>query len=353
MPDVPHTGRPGLTHGPAAIDRPTISFELFPPRTPAATEALWTTVRALAEVRPDFISVTYGASGSTRATTRDLVRRLLAETSVLPIAHLTCVGATRTELVRVIEEFLDEGVRTFLALRGDPPTGAAEWQPHPGGLTRAQQLVELIREVEHARCGSSASQALRGAAHKLSIAVAAFPTGHPGPESVEERRARDLQSLLAKQGAGADFAITQVFFEPSTYLDLVRDARALGVTIPILAGVIPTTDPSRLLRVEQLTGVTVPADLLGRLVAIDDEDERHRVGIRASVDLANAVLDGGAPGLHVYTFNKHRDALALVEGAGLADAPASPASRPLGPPVGPSRPDSSHRPHDLETQGAP
>jgi methylenetetrahydrofolate reductase (NADPH) len=349
MPSPVPAGRPGLTHGPAAIDRPTVSFELFPPRTPEATAALWRTVEALAEVRPDFMSVTYGASGSTRATTRDLVRRLLAETHVLPIAHLTCVGATRSQLVQVIEEFLDEGVRTFLALRGDPPTGADQWQPHPGGLTRASELVELIREVEQARCGASASQALRGAAHKLSIAVAAFPTGHPGPESAEERRARDLQSLLAKQEAGADFAITQVFFDPTTYLDLVRDARALGITIPILAGVIPTTDPARLLRVEQLTGVTVPADLLGRLLATDDEDERHRIGTRASVDLANAVLDGGAPGLHVYTFNRHRAALALVEGAGLADAPVSGPSRPLGPP--PTTP--VHRPHDLETQGAP
>jgi methylenetetrahydrofolate reductase (NADPH) len=276
--------------------------------------------------------------------------------------------------VTVIEEFLDEGVRTFLALRGDPPTGADAWQPHPGGLTRASELVELIREVEQARCGASASQALRGAAHKLSIAVAAFPTGHPGPESVQERRASDLRSLLAKQEAGADFAITQVFFDPRTYLDLVRDARAVGVSIPILAGVIPTTDPARLLRVEQLTGVTVPAELLGRLLATDDEDERHRIGIRASVDLANAVLDGGAPGLHVYTFNRHRAALALVEGAGLADAPVAGPSRPLGPP--PPTPlgtaplsttplgtaplstaplssaplSSAHRPHDLETQ---
>jgi methylenetetrahydrofolate reductase (NADPH) len=205
----------------------------------------------------------------------------------------------------------------------------------------------------------SASQALRGAAHKLSIAVAAFPTGHPGPESPEERRARDLQSLVAKQAAGADFAITQVFFDARTYLDLVRDARALGVSIPILAGVFPTTDPARLLRLEQLTGVTVPGDLLGRLLATDDEDERHRIGTRASVDLANAVLDGGAPGLHVYTFNRYRAALALVEGAGLADAPVAGLSRPLGPPppiqtvTATALPTSRHRPHDLETQGAP
>ncbi|WP_298458843.1 methylenetetrahydrofolate reductase [uncultured Cellulomonas sp.] len=341
MPPAVPARRPGLTHGPAAIDRPTVSFELFPPRTPEATAQLWTTVQRLAAVRPDFISVTYGASGSTRATTRELVRRLLAETSVLPIAHLTCVGATRSELVTVIEEFLDEGVRTFLALRGDPPVGAADWRPHPGGLSRASELVELLREVEAARCGSSASQALRGAAHKLSVAVAAFPTGHPGPGSPAERRGRDLQALLAKQRAGADFAITQVFFDPATYTDLLRDARALGITIPILAGVIPTTDPGRLLRVEELTGVPVPADLLARLLAADDEDERRRVGLRASIDVANAVLDAGAPGLHVYTFNRHRDALALVEGTGLCDAA----------PDGPSDPIA--RPHDLEPQGAP
>jgi methylenetetrahydrofolate reductase (NADPH) len=372
MPPDQHT-RPGLSHGPAALDRPTVSFELFPPRTPQATADLWRTVEALAAVRPDFISVTYGASGSTRATTRDLVRRLLAETSVLPIAHLTCVGATLSDLVRVIEEFLDEGVRTFLALRGDPPAGSPGWTPHPGGLTRASELVELLREVEAARCGSSASQALRGAAHKMSIAVAAFPTGHPGPGSVAERRAQDLQSLLAKQEAGADFAITQVFFEPETYLDLVRDARSIGITIPILAGVIPTTDPARLLRVEELTGVTVPADLLSRLLAADDERERHRIGLRASVDLANAVLDGGAPGLHVYTFNRHRAALDLLEGTGLCDpagtldgtAAAGSSSTPLtstGPSTSSTPPTAgspvpvppAHRlPHDLEPQGAP
>ena len=334
--------RPGLTHGPAAIDRPTVSFELFPPRTPQGTSDLWHTVETLAAARPDFISVTYGASGSTRATTRDLVRRLLAETSVLPIAHLTCVGASRADLVTVIEEFLDEGVRTFLALRGDPPVGSSGWTQHPGGLTRASELVELLREVEAARCGSSASQALRGAAHKMSIAVAAFPTGHPGPGTVAERRTRDLQSLLAKQEAGADFAITQVFFEPETYLDLVRDARAAGITIPILAGVIPTTDPTRLLRVEELTGVTVPADLLARLLAADDDEERHRIGLRASIDVANAVLDGGAPGLHVYTFNKHRAALDLVRGTGLCDATTTR-----------DRLAQSQRPHDLEPQGAP
>lgn len=312
----------------AAIDRPTVSFELFPPRTLKASEALWTTIEALAAVRPDFISVTYGASGSTRETTRELVRRLLASTSVLPIAHLTCVGASRDDVVAVIEEFLDEGVRNFLALRGDPPRDEPNWHPRPGELTRASELVELLREVDTARCVSSASQALRGATHQLSVAVAAFPVGNLSAGSTREQ---DLRALLAKQQAGADFAITQVFFDPENYLGLVRDARAVGITIPIVAGVIPTTDPARLLRVEALTGVPVPTDLLARLAAADNPVERHRIGIRASVDLARAVLDGGAPGLHIYTFNKHEAALDLLEGVHLGGgAPMAPdlAARP-------------------------
>lgn len=305
-----------------ALDRPTISFELFPPRSPQTLEKLWLTVEALTTARPDFISVTYGASGSTRATTRDLVRELLARTSVLPIAHLTCVGASREDVSTVIEEFLDEGVRSFLALRGDPPLDEPDWRPDPAGLTRASELVTLIREVESSRCGVSASQALRGAAHRLSVAVAAFPSGNPIAGS---RREQDLRALAAKQSAGADFAITQLFFDPDSYLGLVRDARTAGITIPIIAGLIPTTDPARLLRVEKLTGVRVPRELLARLEAADGAAERHRVGIRASVEVAKAVLDGGAPGLHIYTFNKHEAALDLLDGVHLGGgAPMTP-----------------------------
>lgn len=331
MPNLP----PRDTNTPLRMDRPTVSFELFPPVTPRATEALWTTIEALAAVRPDFISVTYGASGSTRQTTRELVRRLLTHTSVLPIAHLTCVGSSRDEVVAVIEEFLDEGVRNFLALRGDPPRDQPAWRPHPAGLSRASELVELLREVEAARCASSASRALRGAAHKLSIAVAAFPSGNPSAGSPREQ---DLRALLAKQEAGADFAITQVFFEPESYLSLVRDARARGITIPIVAGVIPATDPARLLRLEGLTGVPVPTDLLARLDAASSPAERHRVGIRASVDLAKAVLDGGAPGLHIYTFNKHEAALDLLEGAHLGGGVPMAPELASGPRVTPPHP---------------
>lgn len=297
-----------------ALDRPTVSFELFPPRNPDAAPRLWSTVRELEAAEPDFVSVTYGASGHTRATTRGLVRRLLHESSLTPIAHLTCVGTSREEVTAIVEEFLDEGVRSFLALRGDPPAGQADWQPHPDGLQTAAELVELLREIEHRRCAGSPSQAVRARVRPLSVAVAAFPRGNAATGGT---RAQDVQALLRKQEAGADFAITQVFYEADAYLGLVAEAREAGVTIPVVPGILPTTDPARLLRVQELTGVPVPRDLLALLDSTDDPAERHRRGIRASIDLVNGVLDGGAPGVHVYTFNQHGAALDLLDGADL------------------------------------
>ncbi|QZN85734.1 methylenetetrahydrofolate reductase [Cellulomonas sp. C5510] len=320
---VPPAGDDVVSDGLGAVDRPTVSFELFPPRNPDAAPRLWETVRHLAGARPDFVSVTYGASGSTRQTTRALVRRLLRETSLTPIAHLTCVATSRDELERTVEEFLDEGVRAFLALRGDPPADGS-WAPHPDGLPTASALVALLREVEARRCASSPAQAVRAATRPLSVAVAAFPRGNAGSGSTREQ---DVAALLAKQQAGADFAITQVFYDAESYAELVALARDAGVTIPVVPGIIPTTDPARLRRVQQLTGVAVPASVLEVLDAFDPDDpaevaRRHRAGTRLGVDLVARVLDGGAPGVHLYTFNQHGPALDLLEGAGLGgDAP--------------------------------
>ncbi|MBD8059159.1 methylenetetrahydrofolate reductase [Cellulomonas sp. JH27-2] len=298
----------------ASVDRPTVSFELFPPRNPAAAPKLWETVRALEQARPDFVSVTYGASGKTRETSRAMVRRLLQETTLNPIAHLTCVGTSRDEITQIVGEFLDEGVRSFLALRGDPPSDQVDWQPHADGVDTAGALVELLRDIESQRCTASPSQAVRARVRPLSIAVAAFPRGNAATGGT---RAQDVASLLAKQEAGADFAITQVFYEAEAYLGLVAEAREAGVVIPIIPGIIPTTDPARLSRVAELTGVPVPRDLLDLLGSADDELEQHRRGTRAGVDLINGVLDGGAPGVHLYTFNKHHAAIDLLEGAQL------------------------------------
>src|SRR5699024_11116974 len=180
--------------------RPTVSFELYPPRSPATAAAAWETVERLADARPDFFSVTYGASGSARDASREVVRRILRETTVPPIAHLTCVGATRAELRQLVGELVDDGVRDFLALRGDPPAGEQEWVPCPGGLSRSSELVALIREVEQERLGNSGG---------LSVAVAAYPAGSAAA------RGQDVAALVEKQEAGADFAITQVFYEPA------------------------------------------------------------------------------------------------------------------------------------------
>ncbi|WP_231496059.1 methylenetetrahydrofolate reductase [Cellulomonas sp. HZM] len=298
----------------ASVDRPTVSFELFPPRNPSAAPRLWETVRAIEQVHPDFVSVTYGAAGRTRETSRALVTRLLQETTLNPIAHLTCVGTSREEITAIVGEFLDEGVRSFLALRGDPPVDEPHWQPHPDGLHTASELVELLREIEAERCVASPSQAVRARVRPLSVAVAAFPRGNAATGGT---RAQDVASLLAKQEAGADFAVTQVFYDAESYLGLVAEAREAGVVIPIIPGIIPTTDPARLLRVQELTGVPVPADLLSLLGGADDELDRHRRGTRVGVDLVKGVLDGGAPGVHLYTYNQHHAALDLLEGAQL------------------------------------
>ena len=277
-----------------------LSYELFPPRSPAAAETLWTTIRELETTEPDYVSVTYGASGSNRDTAVELINRLVLETTLRPLAHLTCVGNTPQELAGIIGELLDTGVRGILALRGDLPQDGG--QPVDGSLRYAQDLIELIRRVEQRRSALLC-------AGKIAVGVAAYPTRHPESPSEEH----DVEVLLAKQRSGADFAITQVFFHPEQYADLLTRARRAGVTIPIIPGVMPFTSLRRLKRLGELTGVEPAAELLSRLAVADNDAERRRIGVNATVDLANAALDAGAPGLHIYTFNEHQSAMDVLE----------------------------------------
>jgi methylenetetrahydrofolate reductase (NADPH) len=300
--------------------RPTVSFELMPPRRPDAAPKFWETARRLVETHPDFVSVTYGAGGGDRATARRVVATLLEGTSVLPIAHLTCVGASREDVSEVIDDFLEAGVRSFLALRGDPPHDQPDWCPPDNGVHSSIELVHLLREVESRRCAQDPSAALRGAARPLTIAVATFTNGNPAAGT---SRRQEVQRLLEKEQAGASFAITQLFYEADSYTDFVAEARAAGVTIPILAGLLPTTEPHRLRRVEELTGVVPPRHLLDALDALPDPEAQHAYGIAYSAELAQRVLDAGAPGLHVYTFNKYRPALDLLEGVNLGGTTSS------------------------------
>jgi methylenetetrahydrofolate reductase (NADPH) len=248
----------------------------------------------MADAGPDFFTVTYGASGSARASSDGIVHRLLAETDVPVVAHLTCVGATRAELAARVRSLLDAGVRDFLALRGDPPAGQTRWVPDPGGVAGSADLVRLIREV----------QAAQPAAGRVTVAVAAYPAGR-------NSGAGEIAALLEKQKAGADYAITQVFYDAEDYASLVRDARAAGVTLPIVPGILPMTERRRLARLEELTSVAVPLSL-DALLDVRDDAVRLRRGIDATLALIDRVLAVGAPGLHLYTFNRDFPALDVL-----------------------------------------
>lgn len=282
--------------------RPTLSYELFPPRTPAAENTLARTMQVLAETSPDFISITYGASGTTRSTSRGVVQLLAEQHTIPPLAHLTCVDQSRAELAEIIEEYLSEGVRDFLALRGDPPRGQAHWQPHPDGLTYANELVTLLREVAHAH-----------GVDDLTVGVAAFPAQH----AIPRWRQQSIDVLKLKQDAGATFAITQVFYETSQYTAMVEDARNQGIDMPIIPEVMPIVTSRRAVRAAELTGVPTPVELVAALERAENDDAARAAGVAHAARLSRELLDAGAPGIHVITFNQHRAALELVESLGL------------------------------------
>ena len=306
MPTHPHDHGPirPSAHLPERIAEPgapTISFELYPPRSPAGEVSLQRAIEHLVTVVPDFLSVTYGASGSSRETSREVVAWIIANTDVPPVAHLTCLGAPAGDVRAVVDGLVAVGVRDFLALRGDPPVGEPDWAPDPHGLHRASQLVELLRETE------------RDLGEPLSVGVAASPAALHGDPAA----CGDLVALLAKQEAGADYAITQVFFDPQDYIRYVAAARDAGVHLPLLPGIVPLVDPRRLRRLEQISGVGVPTRILRLLEDGADDEHRRVAGRDLGVELLTAVLDAGAPGVHLYTFNQHAASLDLLAGAGL------------------------------------
>ena len=238
------------------------------------------------------------------------------------MAHLTCVGSSYAESTRLIREFLDSGVTSFLALRGDPPVGAAEGESFLGDLGSAGELVQLIHRVQAERVPFTEEPVpgFPGAKRiadrtKVTIAVAAFPNGHPRSRSVEQ----DLDTLLAKEAAGANLAITQLFFDADDYLRFVGQARAAGVTMRILPGIMPVLSPARLRRIIELTDEKLPVELLRRLEAEATPEGQRDVGIQHAIELGSAVLTGDEPGLHLYTFNQHEPVLAVLRGVGLLE----------------------------------
>src|SRR3954462_2706971 len=275
-----------------ATGKRSYSFEFFPPRDEAGEQQLWEAIEALEPYRPNFVSVTYGAGGSTRDKTVAITSRIARETSLTPVAHLTCVGHTRAELESILDAYAGEGIKHVMLLRGDPSDGPrADWVPTEGGLTYAVEPVELARS--------------RG---DFRIGVAAFPEGHPGAAT----RDADADVLCAKAAAGAEFAVTQMFFRAQDYFDLVERLRTRGVDIPILPGIMPILNLNAIRRQGELIGTEVPTDLVARISAHDDARAAMRAeGIAIAAELCEELLAGGAPGLHFYTLNRSKAMLEI------------------------------------------
>ena len=271
---------------------PTLSFEFFPPKDEAGAESLWRNYDKLLEASPDFVSVTYGAGGSNRETSLGVVDRMAKD--VLTVGHLTCVGSTFDGTRETIRRFQDAGVKSILALRGDAPIN----DPHAltkGELKTALDLVELVRNETD-----------------LEIGVAAFPEVHPESEDMQH----DARVLALKQSAGASYAMTQLFFSVEAYQDLVAATSAAGVTMPIVPGVMPISNAARVIRMAEMSGAKVPADLLAKLQGAN-EDEARVIGMDYSIELSRKLIEAGAPGLHIFTLNFAKAALEVARGAGL------------------------------------
>jgi len=289
-------GRPGS---------PVVSFEFFPPKTPEAEARLYDTVAQLKPLHPTFVSVTYGAGGSTRRLTVDIVKRIKGEIGIEAMAHLTCVNHTADELAEIVESLVAGGIENILALRGDPPGGAKVFEPTPGGFAHGAELAAFIRSR-----------------WDVCLVGAAYPETHPEAPDAET----DLRHLTAKVAAGAQVLITQLFFEPDDYFAFVRRARAIGITTPIVPGIMPVTNVGQIERFTRMCGATIPARLSERLAAVREDDAAvTALGIEWAAEMCRALLAGGAPGLHFYTLNRSkstREIVRILRGEGRLSARA-------------------------------
>jgi methylenetetrahydrofolate reductase (NADPH) len=278
-----------------------VSFEFFPPKTEEMESNLWEAIGRLAPLSPNFVSVTYGAGGSTRERTHSTVRRIVKETALTPAAHLTCVAATRPEVDAVIQSYRDAGVRHIVALRGDPTDGvAAKYAPHPGGYKNAADLVAGIRRIAD-----------------IEVSVSAYPEKHPDSATV----AADIDMLKAKVDAGATRAMTQFFFENDRYFDYLDKVRARGIYIPIVPGILPVQNFKQTRNFAERTGASVPRWLADRFEGLDDDvATRKLIAAAVAAEQVMGLLEQGVTDFHFYTMNRADLVYAICHLLGLRPA---------------------------------
>lgn len=271
---------------------PTLSYEFFPPKNPAGWGSLYATLAETARLSPDFVSVTYGAGGSTRSKTVDLVGRIQGELGIEAMAHLTCVGHSREELRGILQQLWDAGIRHVLALRGDPPKGDATFKPHPEGFAHASDLIAFIKKD-----------------FGFTIGCAFYPEKHLEAASLEA----DMEALKLKQDNGADFAVSQLFFDNANFFRFRDKAVAMGINLPLVAGIMPVLDAKQLPRFEELSGCVIPADLPGFLADESKGEDVVARGVAYATRQCDELLKGGVAGLHLYCLNKHASVVRITD----------------------------------------
>jgi methylenetetrahydrofolate reductase (NADPH) len=275
----------------------SVSFEFFPPNDPGMERTLWSSIERLAPLAPRFVSVTYGADGSTRERTHNVVMRILRETTLTPAPHLTCIGAGREEILDIARVYWNAGVRHIVALRGDPPAGQSPYRPHPGGFAYAEDLVRGLRDVAD-----------------FEISVAAYPETHPEAPSAEF----DLDRLAAKIDAGARRAITQFFFDTDAFLRFRDRCAARGIDAELVPGILPITRFPQMLRFAQRCGASVPAWLVDRFDGLDDDpDTRRMIAASVAIEQVHRLQEHGVQEFHFYTLNRAELTYAICHALGV------------------------------------